>query len=548
MMELKKRLKRFRAEDVFMVLFFLCFIMQFIFLSYDCLFMTRSHLGFDASASLLKASEMTKQKTLFISDFMETTTLQFDTPIPLAAFFHSFIKDLFLAYGLAVWFFDIAFFVLFYFVMKGLKFSLLARAVSLNLVSMSYLDITFNNANDLGYYSCMFVNFGACIVKMCILLMVIKVIIDLKDGEKPKRSKLVLFIATELMLFLTALSSGFYMAVTVLLPLFVLLIVMICVKNDLSIARRSLACFFYIALAVTLLGKILQKYAIGFESRDSLMELIPLENLGKNISSVFLGFLQLTGSLPTSEAGAVQVFSRNGIDYILALVVTTVLLLSFVMLCRHTKKHFSESVPQAFFVFLTGLNVLMFFLLKMTYSAKIFEYRYLIPVLIVMTLSCGFFVDSLSSRALFKYIGMIVLLLAVLGSHILDHRLYTNRTIDADAYDAVMKIVEEQAPDVIYGYGGDIALETRNFRVIDTDHVYKTLAGWNPVSVFHEGGDYLYYDYLTDAPKKNMLIVSVNSVVRVPETLLSEYTFVTSSGPFLIYMSETNRIEQGGYV
>ena len=190
----------------------------------------------------------------------------------------------------------------------------------------------------------------------------------------------------------------------------------------------------------------------------------------------------------------------------------------------------------------------MFGFLKMTYSAKIFEYRYLIPILIVMTLSCGFFVDSLSSKALFKYIGMMVLLLAVLGSHVLDQRLYSHRTIDKDAYDAVVKIVEEQAPDVVYGYGGDITLDIRNFRVVDTDHVYKALAGWNPIDFFHEGGDYLYFDSLADAPQRNMLIVSTASIVRVPEKLLADYTFVTSSGPYLIYMSDTNRIEQGGYV
>ena len=547
-MDLKKQQKRFRAEDIFTVLFFLCFLLQFAFLSYDCLFKMESHLGYDASASLLKASEMTKQNTLFIRNYLETTSLQFDTPVPLAAFLHLFIKDLFLSYGIALWICDIAFFVLFFYVMKSLKFSRLASVITLNLVSLSYLDVMFNNANDLGYYSCMFVNFGVCIVKMCILLMVIKVVIDLKDKEKLSRSQIVFAAATEIMLFITALSSGFYLAVTVLLPLLVLLVVAICVKNEISILKKPSAVFLYIAVAVTVLGKLLQKYAVGFESRDSFMEMIPLEDFGKNLSSIFLGFLQLTGALPASEAGSVQVFSRNGIDHILALVIVTVLLISFVLLCRKALKNFSDAVPHAFLAIIAGLNILMFAFLKMTYSAKIFECRYLIPVLIVMILSSGIFIDSLSSRALFKYIGMMVLLICVLGSHILDHRLYSNRTIDTKAYDAVMKIVEEQSPDVVYGFGGDISLDLRNFRVVDTGHIYKTLAGWNPVDIFHEGGDYLYYDSLSDAPQKNMLIVSRSSIVRVPETLLSEYTFVTSSGPYLIYMSDTNRIEQGGYV
>jgi len=547
-MDVKKQLKRVRAEEVFSVLFSLCFLLQFAFLSYDCLFMTKSHLGYDAGASLLKASEMAKQKTLFIRDYLETTTLQFDSPVPLAAFFHLFIKDLFLAYGIAHWILDILFFVLFYFTMKSLKFSRLACVAALNMVSMGFLDIMFNNTNDLGYYSCMFANFGISIVKMGIILMVIKTVADLKDGEKPKRSGLIFIIATEIMLFISAVSSGFYLAVTILLPLLVLLVVMVCVRNDLTITGKPLALFLYVSVAVTVLGKLIQVYVIGFSSRDSGMELITVQDFWKNLSSIWLGFLQLTGALPDSSSGGVSVFSRNGIDYVLSLIVVTVLVISLIFVARKAVKDFSGSIPQAFLAIVVGMNVLMFAFLDMNYSARIFEYRYLIPVLIVMVLSFGFFLDSVSSHPIFRYLGITILLLAVLGSHILDHRLYSVRTLDTKAYSEVMKIVEEQSPDVIYGFGGDIAIDIRNFRVVDTDHVYKVMAGWDPVEIFHEGGDYLYYDYLSDAPQRNMLILSQKSVSRVPKSLLSEYTYVASYGKYQFYMSDTNRIEQGGKI
>ena len=57
-MDLSKQLKKVKAEKAFTLLFLACFILQFMFISYDCLFMMRSHLGYDASASLLKASEI----------------------------------------------------------------------------------------------------------------------------------------------------------------------------------------------------------------------------------------------------------------------------------------------------------------------------------------------------------------------------------------------------------------------------------------------------------------------------------------------------------
>ena len=411
-MDLSKQLKKVKAEKAFTLLFLACFILQFMFISYDCLFMMRSHLGYDASASLLKASEMLKQKTLFIDHFMDTTTLQIDSPAPLAAFFHIFIKDIFLSYGIALWLLDIAFFTLFYITTKSLKLSKLASVISLNLVSMSYLDMLFNNVNDLGYYSCMYVNFGASLVKMGIMVMVIKVVADFVNTEKPEKKQLIFAACTEVMLFIAGLSSGLYLAVSILLPLAVLLIISVSVKNDLSILKKPLALFLYIGIGLSLIGKAILSFGLGFESRDSIMALIPLEDFWKNFTSIFLGFLQLTGALPTEAAGEVRVFTRNGIDFVLALVVVTVLIVGFIYLCRQSLKKYDKSLPQAYLSIVIVLNVLMFSVLKMTYSAGIYEYRYLIPFLIILSLSTGFFVDSIPAKAIFKYFGLTLLLLA----------------------------------------------------------------------------------------------------------------------------------------
>ena len=120
--------------------------------------------------------------------------------------------------------------------------------------------------------------------------------------------------------------------------------------------------------------------------------------------------------------------------------------------------------------------------------------------------------------------------------------------IDINEYDEIKRIVNEQDPGVIYGFGEDIRVDVRNMRVVDLDHIYKTVQAWNPVDLFHYGGDYKYYDYLTDAPQRNMLIVTSENLPNVPASLLENYTYVTTSGKYLIYISDTNVIEQGGYV
>ena len=68
--------------------FFLLASVQMIAIVYINLTQMPYHMGYDASAYYLKAAEIWKHKTLFISHWAEQTTLELDTSLPLASLFY----------------------------------------------------------------------------------------------------------------------------------------------------------------------------------------------------------------------------------------------------------------------------------------------------------------------------------------------------------------------------------------------------------------------------------------------------------------------------
>ena len=114
---------------------------------------------------------MYRQGTLFISDWVDQTSLYFDSPVPLAALLMNIFHNIFLSYGLANCMITAANIYLFHCILKDLDFPEMSRLIVLAFFLCPYLTTPFDIVNDLGYYSCLFVSAGFYSVKILISLM-----------------------------------------------------------------------------------------------------------------------------------------------------------------------------------------------------------------------------------------------------------------------------------------------------------------------------------------------------------------------------------------
>lgn len=79
----KIRLNADKWNDRFVINFFriIC-VIEVILIGYFNLIKLRYYCEYDSSSYFLKAYEMYRQRTLFISDWVDQTSLYFDSPVP----------------------------------------------------------------------------------------------------------------------------------------------------------------------------------------------------------------------------------------------------------------------------------------------------------------------------------------------------------------------------------------------------------------------------------------------------------------------------------
>lgn len=529
-----KKLELKGKYDYLKLVVWALFFVQVLVLGFFNLTQMKYHMGFDASSYYLKAMEMAKQGTLFITDWVEQTTLYFDSSVPLAALLYKITGDIFVSYGIVNFITDIAIFYMFHAILKSLKLSGMARAVCLNMIACAYVTPAFNNANDMSYLSSVLSAADWYGLKVLIILMVIKMILDSEDNKINYR----FVVVTELLLFISGVSSGWYLLVTVLLPILVFYIIRVLVRNSYKEVFRRETLLLIIGMILIVTGKVVATKVLGFTSKDSSMELIELNALWKNLGSIILGFMDLVGALPRSAAQ--QVLTIKGIAYLLGLVVFLLCLIGIIYSVRNIVKNFVQYEKYAMLIVIVGFNIFMFSVLNTTYGQDIFETRYLIPLFMLIVISVGEFIDALADRLILKYAGLLGVAATMLVLNIYNDCLYY---IQKNNYDTLTEIVDEVETlntSVVYVYGDDFRIDARNLRVVDAKRVYKYI--WDDF-VLAPWGDYTYYSDVASARGRNVLITNEESMNTLPDYIKNQYTFYGQVDKFSIYVAESNKFD-----
>lgn len=531
---MRKNLKQYDFYWLLKMGFISMFFLQVVYLIIFNLTQLKYHIGYDASSYYLKAMEMGKQRTIFIDYWIEQTTLFFDSPVPLAAVIFYITGDIFISYGIANIIISAVFLSIFYLILCAFERSFLSKIVCLNMVACVYISPSFNNANDLGYVSSMFSSGNWYVLRSIIILMLIKVVMDLEEHK----FRLAWIIVSGILLVVSGISGGWYLLVTIILPLIAYYIIRMFIKNTYKEVWNIKVLLLVLGGMLVAFGKWIAVYKLNFISKDSNMVLVGLTDFWKNIGSIVLGFMDLISALPHhSDQNALQI---EGIIYLMGFFVFLLCVIGFVFAISQVRKN--RESKNGMLVCVAGFNILMFTVLYTTYGAEIFESRYLIPVFLLLVIMAGAFADALDDKLILKKWGFVLVFMVYAVLNIYDDSVLYKTKNNYDILASVAEKAAELEAPVVYVVGDNLNIDSRNLRVIDKDRIYKNI-NENSYSSMQHWGDYTYLDDAADVPGKNVMITTQEYYGMIPEYIRNKYVLQEQIDQYEIYAADVNRFD-----
>ena len=527
----------------FQVLFTLLLIVQLSGIIYANLFQNQNHLGYDASVFFIKAIEMWKQKTPFPL-FVEQNALFLDSSLPLAALLYGITKNVFVAYGIANIVVSIGLFAVLRSLLKRFHNATYLSVVLPLTVLFSPFIVSFQNGNPINdLYSILHVSGAFLAGRMLIGFLCVKGFLSLysrgESGAKPGWGLPALCV---LLCFVSGLSTGYATIATFLLPLLIAWIV----KAGLSsfdskpLPNASALVFTLVASASCLLGRYCSSALLGFTPSDS-RNLVGAFDFLKNLGSIYVGFLQLLGALPTFTE--VALFSMRGIAFLCNFVIAHILLFVFIYAVKKCKWA-CKPIDTLIYICIIAFNCFYFAVCWLTYGGPIFELRYLTHVFICMVCLLGYATALFDAKVQAKFLRFLVLggaFALLLYSNAIAMYTYHNTTISS-VTDPVLSTIEKYDSKLVYGTD---RIVTRNLRALDTDRVYKTFAGSGDTSL-DRSGDYLYYEDAGEYRGKTLLLSNADAYGELPVYVQARFAFSESvhGTEYNIYVSESPVIDR----
>lgn len=498
------------------------------------------HIGYDASSYYLKALEMWKQGTLFCDHWVNQTTLYWDSAVPLAAVLMNIFHNIFLSYGVANAIVDISIVLLLWLILEQYDVSILAKLFAVNVAICPYVSVLFNNnINDIGYFSSTFTSGSWYGVKLALALLFIYAYILIKKAQKINVRLLILLSITCVLYFVSGISSGYYMGVTILVPAVVCGISEMFIKNKISILWTKEMIYSYINIILIFVGKFIATRVIHFQSRESNLIWVGLRDFWKNIGSILLGYVSMLQGLPTTSE--IEIFSKQGFMYGVGFGIVVITLIAFIVLLIRLVRDFDKYQKVLLPIAVVVFNVIMFAIVYTTYASEFFEERYLIISFYGIIICVAIWIDALDNQLLWKQFGCLVFVtLLILKVYQSDYQYITVR-LETSEMDELAALVNTVETPVVYMYGDEYGILQRNMRVYDTNKIYKGLVIGEDGSTFcPHWGDYTYYDNASEWESAIILCTNERQFETIPKEMQEYFSRIGSVGEMNVYVSEKN--------
>ena len=521
----------------FIFIFMLAIIcVQAAVIIYCNLFDLQYHLGFDASSAYLHAVEMWRDKSLVPDTFALTTTLGLDAPDALAALIYGITGNIFVSFGIANLIIDVIICIVFYNLLKEIGLTSFSRALGFVFFLCPFMTPDHFTDNNLSYFAMVFGEQASYSIKVTAMMLLLLAIFKLEHNKKCIPTIIFATLAN----MLTCISSGVYVAITILVPCIIYYLIKMLYENSYMVLISKGMIFSLVMLILSFMGKTISANIFTFDSPESNMLLTGIYDFWTNFGSLIMGYFQLFCGI--SIETAVSLFSLRGILQILSVGFILFMFILFVISVINGIKRLKEKEKNFDFVLpyvVIFVNIAVFVFSYTLYDEVFFEYRYLIIVYLMQILICCSVVDKLTEIHIFKNIIVTVLSAILLAETCGIFNYYHNDTFNQEVVYPLLEAVDELDVPVAYVWGEDISIDARNFRIIDLSMVYRCLN----YNVYNDGanwGDYIYYDDNSRCTGKVVLISNMDEFSRLPEFISSKFEIYDFYGDFIIYIAENN--------
>lgn len=294
-------------REIFLRCFFqILLALEFLFLCYVNLRLTSHILDGDGADLYGHIIEMAEQGTILLPGWKYTTTMELDCVTLLALPLYLLTHRIFGSVGIANILLILLLAAVILRVVKNLGGTDLQGYFSLLLVLLPY------DVGMLDYMDMLLFGGSQYIIKVLVPLLLVILLTE----KTRTRSGIFFAVLYGFLLFVTSLSSGPYVLLMGLFPLFLYRIFPWCqagTQADRDKIRRFVF-LLLLTLAASLSGFLLQK-ALGITTRESELHLIQFEDLSTALLAIVSGLLDVLGVYPTTSA--VPAFSAAGISSLL---------------------------------------------------------------------------------------------------------------------------------------------------------------------------------------------------------------------------------------
>ena len=552
---MEKIIKKFKSFTVIDYCMLLILGIQFVFVIYSDLVCVPINMDNDASKTFVRAMEVWKQKTIYLPNWSQMTTLETGNPTILAVFFYGLFKDIYLAYTSANIVMLLLFLCVFYCLFKRLNVNTTGAMFGMVLL------MTPLSFGQLLYYNMMFYAVGAYSFRMIIPLLMILLLTE--DYENLKLWQWILtLLLTCTMVFLCAISTGVYVFITAIFPTIIVYIWMDVLKREHIwsnlFCKSNVSCF---AVLITFIAGLGIYYSQSLMASGMDKDLISIYDFSTSLGYILPGFMEMFGALPYNGG---SIMSLSGVMYMLRMVLAVIafgVLVKYGISClKNMFQNQNEINDNKAEKLITSMLFMIAFVAVIICVATGTgnQVRYLLLTMVPVLVFLGCEISNLIQYNKFGRLQKIVFSIAMVVAVVLVVILSDKAVIKGEGYppqksdnEKLMQVREliDTMPEKQIYFLNDAA-SAENMRLFDygSDRVYTsymlTADEWNGTGVVvHD-----YYLNITDAAsmdENNLMIVNENlaSYDQMPVYLQNIYTEVDSYQNFHIYKSDKNRLD-----
>ena len=495
---INKRQKKIGFFDVATILICLMCIVQFFWLAYENLINLDKYVGYDSSMNLLYAIVSANQGKLIASDF-ECTTVQFITP--LVGLLYKLTNNIFIAQGMAN--------LIHISMIIGIVYLIVNRIVCKEKVALCFSCV-------IALVLCPYVNlsgilqphFGSMITfpvayYMPYFLMYLFIIWgyleldeygNIKEINKPK---LLVFLLICVYLVIYSIFGYEFIIVNVIIPLFICIIIELCIRNEWKIVKSPKAVWVYISSCCIIAGMIANSVFVDKPSATSDMHWISVGKYISHFFEVLSAYVEMFAGLPVTDE--IGVYSTSGLVFIsgLIMIAFTICSLSYLIIMLIKKYELYKVIMP--FVIVVLFCTLFYSFFDLTYAENRdsgFACRYLCIAFISLFFILTKFISEIGGSKIFSKIIISIFVVSIFVLTIFYDYYRIQERRDLDRYSDIKSIIDDNALEAKLVYFiGSCNDDVRLMRIFDTSRIYKDI--WDTGALYH-WGDYTYSDEAAD--------------------------------------------------